>query len=239
MARSRLGEDQVIDEEFLSEDEFSERHPHSFHDSTVHNNISGTPSDGQRFEWSVDSSSWTFANSPSAGSNKERPETTFLGSLMDYPYQTGAGGAYDIQYTRVWLYKDATVCGMEAFVETSGTQTIRMALYNQSVPLEHCSEPSNKIVETPIINISTLDAGTFKSGNFATEYVIQATGYYWIAFWCSSTASKFAGSSVFRANYLPRYEEEGSSSTFPATASGLSNPQSSCIYTAVIRPVDL
>lgn len=308
MARSRFSEDQVIDADFLSEVEFSERHPHSLHDSTahlgidgtpsigdswiydgtnwgfqpvagghdqlhglesssdhnvdatavnrallmynstaekwideprdhslhnniVHKDVIGTPTDGQIQSFSGDTATWSFIANAGAGTDKELPDVTFLGNIMNYPNSVGVGGAYDIQYTRVWLHEDSTVSKIGLFLRAaSGTQDIRFAIYDQTASNGCISEPHNKVAETAAVSVSSIDAGAYVRQELTSSYVIPTTGYYWLAFMASSTALKFAGSGTFIANFLPRHEQANPDINFPATASGFTNPISACIF---------
>ena len=209
---------------------------HSLHSDTDHTDVDGTaPTDGQVLKWDQTLGKWK-ATLDLSGASHERPETVFLGSLLSYPNQGGASLANEIQYTRVYLHQDTVITGGEVFLETlpGGVGTIRIGIYNQTAPASDTLDPNVKVAEITLYQLVAGDVGTFVRKSLTSNYTVPATGYYWVGFTVSSTSPKFAGSDTFRALYLPRRQASGTG-TLPTTASGLSNPQSACLFVSLVR----
>jgi hypothetical protein len=207
---------------------------HDIEDPLDHN-VEGTPTDGQLLKFNAATGKYEHIADESHAAAQEHPGTSFLGSLPDYPFQAGVSGAHDIQYTRVWLFQDAEMTSMETFLVSTGAQDIRFALYSQTDPKDDHADPNTKVAETAVLPITSVDAGDYVGAALTTPYTVPATGHYWLAFLCSSTAPKFAASTTFRANYLPRREESNAAATFPATAGTLTNPASACLFVAAVK----
>jgi hypothetical protein len=169
----------------------------------------------------------------------EWPQRLFLGHLMSYPFKGGVNSASDLQYTRIWIPKGITIIEMECFVEevAGAGSNMRMGLYDQVTPTSNTGVPNNKVGETAVIALTGADEGKFKLVALTSSYLVPTTGFYWTAMITDKTQTKFAVSDTFRAGYLPRREESGTGTTLPATASGLSNPQSATVYVAAVRQV--
>ena len=207
---------------------------HDIEDPLDHN-VEGTPTDGQLLKFKASTGKYEHVTDESHGAAQEHPGTSFLGSLPDYPYQAGVSGAFDIQYTRVWLFKDAVMESMETFLVSTSAQDLRFALYSQTVPADSSLGPSTKVAETAVIPVTSANDGSYVGGFLSSSYTIPTTGYYWLAFLCSSTSPKFAASVTFRADYLPRREESNATATFPVTTGTLTNPTSACLFVAIVK----
>jgi hypothetical protein len=212
---------------------------HSIHGVSDHSDApTVSPTDGQFLKWDETSGKYVAVDDESGASAAERPESTFLGSLLDYPAQGSFSGADEIQYTRIYLYKDSVISSMECFLEAlpGVGSDIRMGIYNQVDPEDADSIPNVKVAETALYSLLVGDVGSFVNRPLVSSYLVPSTGYYWIAFTGDSGSTKYAASLTFRADFLPRYEESGTG-TLPTTASALSNNQGAALYAAAKKQV--
>jgi parallel beta-helix repeat protein len=165
-------------------------------------------------------------------SSRDNPGRTSLGSLLDYP-ASGGSSSGEVQYTRVWMFAQTVLDGLQCFLDTGGnaSRDVRFGIYDQVTPTDPAGVPNNLVAST-LADDTGGDDGTFKTISLTSNYTVPVTGYYWLAIVQDSTVPKFAVSVNFRANYLPVYREDGSNTDLPATASNLSNPVSALIYVA-------
>ena len=168
-----------------------------------------------------------------------------LGSLLDYPNSVSVT-ASEIQYLRLPFSGGIILDRVQYFLEAQGAaaRVLRMGLYDQAVPADPVGVPNNRVAQTDeantagalvqFRNLILTDAPTGGSG-VAAPYTVPVDGFYWLAFTCGNTNVKFAGSLVYRGNYLPVRRESGVGTVLPAVAGGLSNPQSGLVYTAALE----
>lgn len=211
--------------------DFSHRRVHSIHGTGDHSDAPLTPpSDGQYHTWDEASGRYVATTNEGGSIAQELPGVFFLGNRMNYSSQVSASNASEIQYTRVWLYKDTTINSMLVFVDSRPNAVdLRMGIYDQTNPKNEAGDPEDRVAQTDIYAVQVSDVGNFVSVNLPSPWVVPATGYYWLAIIMDSVTLKLAGSVTFPPEYLPRREEAGTGTTLPATAGTISNPTSACI----------
>ncbi|MHA2063657.1 MAG: hypothetical protein ACXABY_04655 [Candidatus Thorarchaeota archaeon] len=167
------------------------------------------------------------------------PDEIMYGSLLDYP-RSGNVTSGEIQYVRVHIDASVVVKSFRTFVDSGGfpSRNIKMGLYDQTVPSDKTLGPNARIAQTNEIDTNGTD-GLFVDANVSGgNYVIPATGFYWLAIVTDSPSIKFALSEVYRKDFLPVRRESGagtSAVSLPTVASGLTNPVSSLIYVALVE----
>lgn len=168
------------------------------------------------------------------GGSTDSPGEHFLGSAKMYYPNTGTAVASRIQYARVPIQAGVTLVSGRVYVVSGGSPTrlARVGLYDQAVPTSPTGVPNNRIAQTATFNTSTTGLNTVA---FAASYLVPTTGFYWVAFVCDNAAIRWTASDVFPANYIPVYRETGVGLTLPATAGGLTNPQSAVVYAAGVE----
>lgn len=170
---------------------------------------------------------------------ERRPKRQFLGMLLDYP-SAGTVTASEIQYTRIWLYANQVITGVEIF-PTANINTgdnARVGLYDQTTPTSDVGVPVSRVAQSNSTQVGSANA--YQAISFTANYTVPTAGYYWIAVISDNAGSlladpSFAVSSTYRANFLPIRREAGSGTTLPATAANLNNPASAVMYAAAVE----
>lgn len=236
MPRTLIGEEQVRDEDFHSEEEFSINFPHSLIDATAHIDVDGTALSGHALIYDSTTGLWIPGIVSTSTEHVEYARRFFLGHLMSYPNKGSVASTSDVQYTRVWINEGIVIESGETFcVNAHNGDQLRIGLYNQLTPTSLIEDPYQKLAETSIYTFTGSDDNSFININFVSPYAISVSGYYWIAIIINDTRTTFAVSDTFRSEFLPRREESSTGVTLPSTAGSLSNPTAACAYAAVIR----
>ncbi len=179
------------------------------------------------------------SNDPNViSSAQERPRRIFLGSLTDYPAQGSFSPSSVIQYIQLWLVQGTVIEALETFIDGGGSSgsDIRLGVYDQADPDNENGIPVDKLAQTAARTLVGGDDGTYVALPLESgDLTISTTGYYWLALITDGSTPKFAVTSTFRANFLPRREESSTNVDLPATAGTLSNPSSAAVYAAVVR----
>jgi len=171
----------------------------------------------------------------SPNQSRDTPGETFLGTLLDYPASGGAT-AGEVQYVRVWMVAQTTFTSMRVFVDAGGTgaRSVRMGIYDQATPTSTTGVPRD-LVRATNAGSTAADNGLFKTLALTSNYVVPATGYYWLACVQDSASLKLAVTAAIRADFVYVRRESGTGTNLPATAGGLSNPVSALIYVSAIE----
>jgi hypothetical protein len=184
---------------------------------------------------------------PETGTGADTPGVVSFGSILFYSVSGGATASL-IQYTRVKLSKGKVYDRGVTFIDLGGLagRTIRIALYNQSTPLDATqagSKPYNRVAVTDAFDTAGAN-GTYVTpeltdgadlGNLL-PYEIPESGYYWIAIIASNAAIKFAvTSAVYRAGLLPLWQETSTGVVLPASAGTLANPAAAVGFCGIVE----
>lgn len=168
------------------------------------------------------------------GGSTDAPGEHLLGSSkLPYP-NVGTAVASRIQYARTLISAGVTLTYGRVYVESNGSlvRLARVGIYDQATPMSTTGTPNNLLAQTATFNTNTSGLNTVALG---VPYAVTTTGYYWIAFVCNSNAIRWSASDVYPANYIPVYRETGVGLTLPATAGGLTNPQSAVVYASAVE----
>lgn len=181
---------------------------------------------------SVGAAVWTDYTVPSITAVPDRVQLFDLGAYS----KKDSIDKEVIQYTRVFLNAGDTITGGECFIATgSGGKNVRFGLYDQADPKNRSGVPATKVRETAQLTSSGF-SGQYLSGSWTGgDYVVPATGFYWIAFVVNDAPDVLVTEVEYEAGYLPRREATTTGTTLPASAAGLSNPKSAVAQVALIK----
>ncbi|MDX1643435.1 MAG: hypothetical protein R3244_03650 [Thermoanaerobaculia bacterium] len=165
--------------------------------------------------------------------NTDSPGLYFLGSILDYSSAAGPPSG-EVQYTRVFLLAGLTINAIEVFVDSGGSagREIRLGIYDQATPDSPAGVPSTRVAQSASTPTGGAD-GTYLVLPMTTPYVVPVTGFYWLALVVNNSALKLVTTpAVYRENYPPVRRQTVAGTALPASASGLSNPQSAIAFVA-------
>ena len=156
------------------------------------------------------------------------------GNRLNYSNGQGSKSAGEIQYTRIKLAQGTTLSGMRTFVANAaaGAKNVRLGLYNQTDPTDESLVPNAKVRETAVVDVSGVTNTFFNPAFTAGNYVVPASGYYWVAIIQDSNSITYATAPGIHPGFLASRVQSGAGTTLPATASGLSNPAGALVFAA-------
>jgi len=155
---------------------------------------------------------------------------------VDYHSSGSPAAADEVQYTRVWLSEGVTIATMRTHIRggANGVRQLRMAIYDQAVPLSNTGTPNNQVAVT----LADTPPGAFtgeRNVALTAPYVVTTSGWYWLALQVDSGALSFLVSPSFPAGSISRREENPGSFTLPATAGATTQPASAVMFVAAVE----